>query len=531
MERRSMRQYEMYELEWKKSEPAGSFVDIPLNAVFCWGEEEKSVKGFYAGKGVYKVRFLPEHVGKYVWKVTGVVEDAGECFCGAAYSRRVDGEDIPKKYCALEGRGHGPVRVCGMHFEYEDGARYTPVGTTIYALAHQKEPLIRQTLATLSKAPFNKVRYCIFPKNYDYNHNEPEHFAFLRKKDGTWDVDRPCMEFWEHFESVIESLERMGIQSDIILFHPYDRWGFSGLSMEENRKYLDYAMRRLSAFPSVWWSMANEYDLMTKRGMEDWHEFEAFLAKNDPYGHLLSNHQCFVPYDFSRERITHCSLQLRDVDLAKEFMETYRKPVIYDECAYEGNLVHDWGNISGFEMANRFWCLYAQGAYGTHGEVFLSEDEILWWAKGGILKGQSPARIAFLKEILQEANGELSTWNLQEYAGQKGGFWVEDMLKGVREDNPLANFYHSAEPTRKISVFRTQEYAGHYGKQFFLRYFGRTCPGLTVLYLPEDISYKIEVIDMWEMTRKQVYFGAAGKTEVHLPGKEGIAVLAAEIEE
>ncbi len=36
---------------------------------------------------------------------------------------------------------------------------------------------------------------------------------------------------------------------------------------------------------------------------------------------------------------------------------------------------------------------------------------------------------------------------------------------------------------------------------------------------------------MWEMTRKQVYFGAAGKTEVHLPGKEGIAVLAAEIEE
>jgi hypothetical protein len=27
---------------------------------------------------------------------------------------------------------------------------------------------------------------------------------------------------------------------------------------------------------------------------------------------------------------------------------------------------------------------------------------VLWWAKGGVLKGESPARIAFLREVLED---------------------------------------------------------------------------------------------------------------------------------
>lgn len=30
---------------------------------------------------------------------------------------------------------------------------------------------------------------------------------------------------------------------------------------EDNLIYLDYLIRRLAAFPNVWWSLANEYDL------------------------------------------------------------------------------------------------------------------------------------------------------------------------------------------------------------------------------------------------------------------------------
>ena len=49
-------------------------------------------------------------------------------------------------------------------------------------------------------------------------------------------------------------------------------------------------LRRLSAYPFIWWSLANEYDLMFNRTMEDWYEIEEFVAANDCYGHLLSNH-------------------------------------------------------------------------------------------------------------------------------------------------------------------------------------------------------------------------------------------------
>ncbi len=41
------------------------------------------------------------------------------------------------------------------------------------------------TLATLAAAPFNKLRMCVFPKHYDYNHNEPEHHPFERDPSGS----------------------------------------------------------------------------------------------------------------------------------------------------------------------------------------------------------------------------------------------------------------------------------------------------------------------------------------------------------
>ena len=71
----------------------------------------------------------------------------------------------------------------GNHFVYQDGSKYLPFGTTIYALAHQPETLIDQTIEALKQAPFNKVRHCVFPKHYDYNHNDPEFYPFEKKED------------------------------------------------------------------------------------------------------------------------------------------------------------------------------------------------------------------------------------------------------------------------------------------------------------------------------------------------------------
>ena len=75
------------------------------------------------------------------------------------------------------------------------------------------------------------------------------------------------------------------------------------------------------------------------------------------------------------------------------FRDRYRKPVIYDECRYEGDLKDSWGNLTAREMVQRFWLGTLSGCYVGHGETYKHPKDILWWSKGGVLHGQSPKRI------------------------------------------------------------------------------------------------------------------------------------------
>ena len=511
----TMKQFEMYELTIKGEEPQCSQALVDVTAEFTCDGQTTKVKGFYAGDGNYKVRFYPSLAGTYTYRVSGLMQAEGSLEC------------LPN-----EDKKAGIVRAEGTHFVYDGGEIFKPFGTTIYALSHQEEERIAQTMETLSTAPFNKVRHCVFPKHYDYNHNDPELYAFEKDADGKWDVNRPCFAFWEHLEKQIFALADMGIQSDLILFHPYDKWGFSRMSMEENFIYLDYLIRRLAAIPQIWWSMTNEYDLIMSRTMEDWYAIEEFIAKEDPYHHLLSNHNCFDFYDFKRKNVTHQCVQTVLVQKAADWIKEIGKPLCYDECCYEGNLPLTWGNISGWEMANRFWMAVCQGAYATHGEVFLSDDEVLWWAKGGVLKGESPKRIAYLKEIVDAIPGAIEPW--EEYHN----FDIEEFMKRhtpeeiqMLQNSPIVQ--HAKNPTEVediVSKFKDYNAFGHVGEDYYIGYYGHHCNGIATWKLPEDHQYKIEIIDMWNMTRDVTMTGVSGRFDVKMPGKEGIAVLASRID-
>ena len=509
-----MRQYETFELRFRGEKLTDSWADVPVTAVFTCGEETKTVKGFYDGDGEYVVRFLPEKTGTYRWTVSGAVSGEGEEICGAAAGQ------------------HGIVKAVGTHFEFEDGTLFYPFGTTVYALAHQDEALTEQTLATLKKAPFNKVRMCVFPKHYDYNHNEPPCYAFEKNEDGSWDVNRPCIAFWQRLEKIICRMGEMGIQVDLILFHPYDNWGFSTLARKDNLTYLDYLLRRFAAIPGIWWSMANEYDLCPAKTLADWEEIECFLAENDPYGHPLSNHNCIAFWDQKRPNITHASFQTKILPEIPFWIRKYKKPVMIDECCYEGDIPMFWGSISGREMVNRFWRCVASGAYCTHGETFLDENEVLWWAKGGVLKGESPERIAFLRKITEELPGpvepRMTGWQsialdgdeqIAEYAKEASGMWkpfMESMLRAKRRG-------------RELAALCEHEWAGACGEDAFIWFNDLQCYRKQLLDLPEDRHYRVEWIDTWAMTRNVIAEDVSGKTEISLPGREGLAVLAVRI--
>ena len=72
----------------------------------------------------------------------------------------------------------------------------------------------------------------------------------------------------------------------------------------------------------------------------------------------------------------------------------------------------------------------------------------------------------------------------------------------------------------------TRIYTGHCREDAYLAYYGRHCTAVGELELPETGEYRIDVLDVWEMTRETILTGVNGKVEFALPGKEGIAVLA-----
>ena len=208
-----MKQYEMFELQFQGEEPAGSQAVVDVTAgVFTHRRRRKADgkdrEGILRGKRHLQGALLSLRGRRLHLEGKGPGIRRGK--------RRVRAPD---------GSAKGIVKAVGTHFEYENGEVFKPFGTTIYAMNHQDEELRQTTFATLKTAPFNKVRHCVFPKHYDYNHNEPPYYAFEKDADGNWDVNRPCFDFWDHFEEGIVALADMGIQSDLILFHPYDNWG------------------------------------------------------------------------------------------------------------------------------------------------------------------------------------------------------------------------------------------------------------------------------------------------------------------
>jgi hypothetical protein len=299
---------------------------------------------------------------------------------------------------------HGPVHTDGFHFAHADGTRYRPWGTTAYAWNHQSDQLQAETLRTLADAPFTKLRMCLFPKYFVYNSDEPERFPFPRAADGTFDYSRFDLTFFARLDQQIRGLGALDVQADLILFHPYDRWGLSDLGQALDDHLVRYVVRRLAGYAHVWFSLANEYDFLLTKSTADWVRLGELVTSEDPHHHLLSIHNFAEHFDHTLPWITHASIQRVDQYRTAEETTSWRarwgKPVVIDECAYEGDLEYDWGNISGEEMLRRFWEGAVRGGYVGHGETYWNAEEEIWWAKGGRLVGSSPQRVAFLETVV-----------------------------------------------------------------------------------------------------------------------------------
>jgi hypothetical protein len=491
-------QWGLFEVTLKGPSSGNPFTVVEVWATFAAAGEERgaaTVAGFYDGDGVYRIRFMPPRRGVWTYQTK---------------SSRAELNGHKGEFTCVEPSpaNHGPVRVRNtFHFAYADGLPYFPIGTTCYAWTHQGGQLEEQTLATLKAGPFNKLRMCVFPKRYSRNRDEPPYYPFEGTPPNKWDFGRFNPQFFRHLEKRVGQLRDLGIEADLILFHPYDEghWGFDRMPAEADDRYLRYVIARLAAFRNVWWSLANEFDFMKEKKAQDWDRFFRIVQESDPYDHLRSIHNGRLIYDHSKSWVTHASIQngsaVSDFGRAVLYRDVYRKPVVFDEVKSEGDIEQRWGNISGEEMVHRFWQGTIAGTYVGHGETYRHPQDVLWWSKGGVLHGQSPPRIAFLRKVLEAAPGD------------------------------------GLEPIDKWQDERAAGKAGEY----YLIYFGKERPAQWAFELPraglkDGMSFGVEVLDTWDMTVTPVEgvfaikaegsyrYRAEGPGPVNLPNKPYLAL-------
>ena len=488
-------QWDLFEVVLEGPSAGSPFLETQLSARFTLENQSTVVDGFYDGDGTYRIRFMPQRQGRWQYQTQ-------------SNRKELDGKSGGFECIAPSANNHGPVRVKStFHFEYADGTPYRQIGTTCYAWTHQGPELEEQTLATLKKSPFNKLRFCVFPKRYTYNENEPPLYPFEGTPPKAWDFTRFNPRFFQHFEKRLAQLRDLGIEADVILFHGYDygHWGFDRMDAATDDRYLKYVVARLAAYRHVWWSMANEFDFMKEKRDADWDRYFQIVQASDPYDHLRSIHNGKRLYDHNKAWVTHVSIQnglaVADFGRAVLYRDCYYKPIVYDEVKYEGNIEQRWGNISGEEMVHCFWQGTIAGTYVGHGETYLHPRDILWWSKGGVLHGTSPPRIAFLKQVLESAPPEglepIDKWDDPTVAGKAG--------------------------------------------EYYLVYFGRQTPTEWLFELPreqltEGAPFQVEVLDTWNMTitpldkvfrivtDSKYRYHAAGHPKVKLPGRPWMAL-------
>jgi hypothetical protein len=459
------------EFTFRGPDAGNPFLDVQLSASFRLKNRVRTVQGFYDGDSAYKIRFMPDELGTWTWETASNVP-------------ALSGKTGAFECVAAQAGNHGPVSVRDtFHFGYADGTPYVECGTTCYAWAFQAETTQRQTIETLKAAPFNKLRMCVFPKWYQHNHNEPPLYPFPRNSE-TNDYSRFNPAYFQHLEKLILTLQSVGVEADLILFHPYDKWGYQQMPAEVDDRYLRYVIARFGAFRNVWWSLANEFDLLKHKTSADWDRFAHIVTSEDPYGHLRSVHNCHVLYDWARGWCTHAGVQDSRVEMAAQWRADWGKPVVFDECKYEGNIASQWGNISADAMTRRFWMAAVQGAYCGHGETFLNDKDILWWSHGGVLHGKSPARITLLRKLLEEtiAVGE----------GPIGFTYLGD--------HPV---YCAKRPNNTVLFFYTDEHQ----------------PAEMTFQLPEGHAYTAEFIDTLTLERIQLPGEYSGNASFTLPGR------------
>lgn len=345
------------------------------------------IPGFYDGGDTWKIRFTPTAPGG--WSMVTSSDDPD-----------LDGRRIDSITCVPnpDPRVHGGLRVDPghpRHFIFEDGTPFFLMGYEcdwLWALdtTNPDLPVVNAFLDKLSSYGFDYVILNVYAHDTQWKagHTEARDYGPppIYPWEGSNDLprqDRLNIDFWRHYDRVIDALYRRGMVAHIMtkVYNKMVNWPERNSPGED--LYYRTLVARYSAYPNVVWDFSKEAhgegDFAYKSGRL------RFIRENDPYKRLLTVHDDSESYDSG---LYDDILDYRSDQQHERWHETILAqraqrnwPVVNVEFGYE------WGPKgegdatypviqSPDEVLRRAWEVYTAGGYGAYYYTYTAWDII-----------------------------------------------------------------------------------------------------------------------------------------------------------
>lgn len=285
-----------------------------------------TAEGFYDGTRTYKARAYADAPGEWQWNTTSNLPDLN---------------DQAGRFVAVTSHLKGQLKLHPAdpyQFAYDNGDWFLHIGDTGYRYVADTEPEWRAYIDQAEAAGFTKIRtwFCRGRNDVQALFN-PERTSLNLPY---WqEIDRRMRYALNEHPDIMFKFIPYGEDTPELLRYETD---------ELSRWIARYAQARFSAFPNVHWCVSNDREIVPdgaelsgrKVHVATINRIAQDMAAREPWGTLLTNHQCrWSGYVFCDAQWSDMAT-LEDLDqvhgqLILEYRAKVRTPVINDEDRYE----------------------------------------------------------------------------------------------------------------------------------------------------------------------------------------------------
>jgi hypothetical protein len=371
-----------------------------------------SVEGFCdsSGGNIFRIRFVPTSPGDYTYSVEYRQGEFNKTYTG--------------KFRAVDGHRRGLIRVdpkYPWHFIWEGtGEHYFFNGTTAFWLVGWRDDrVIEYSIERLHRMKINRVRVLLAGAANQF-WGEPvtpgKNFSMMVRPwvaEAPENFDNPGIDFtrfnipyWQKWEKMLRfARDRDVIISVILDISTHHAQAAAG--SEDERRYIRYAVSRLSPFSNITWDLGDDLDSFRD---EKWaHETGTLIESWDPYRHLASSHPVHREHQdrasdwFGFTSIQDWSRNQHNLMLEERQIQLKTRRIIpqaNEEYGYEDHYPK-WAPGPGSDSAETLrrvaWDIAMAGAYGTAGETCRRGTNIWPDMGGGWINGRGDDTMTMLK--------------------------------------------------------------------------------------------------------------------------------------